>query len=167
MPIAVELPDSALRQLMDRLVGQSPGPRHDANVAFLVNVSWHDPDLALARRNNARTVRPDQPRPAVLQEVPRAHHIERRNALGDAHDEFDFGVRRLHDRVRRVWWRHKNDCGVRARLVRCFLHRIEDRPALVGGAALAWSNATHNLRAISSASFRVKRTLASGQPLHH
>ena len=105
--------------------------------AFFVNVRRHDADLALARRNDARTVRPDQPRAPVLQELPGAHHVERRNAFGDADDQFDLGVGGLHDGVGRERRRHEDHRGIRAGLVDRFLHGVEDRPALVRGAALA------------------------------
>ena len=50
------------RQLIDRLVGQRAALRHDADAAFLADVRGDDAGLALARRDDARAVRADQPR---------------------------------------------------------------------------------------------------------
>src|SRR5205823_6398098 len=47
-------------QLVHDLVGQRVGARHDADAARLVDVAGHDADLALTRRDHARTVRADQ-----------------------------------------------------------------------------------------------------------
>src|SRR5579863_6039130 len=43
------LPDATRAELVNRLIRQRPRARNDANVSFLVNMSWHDADLALAR----------------------------------------------------------------------------------------------------------------------
>ena len=68
---AGRLADAELRELADRFVGQRARARDDADVAFLVNVPRHDADLALARRDDARAVRSDQPRLLALAETPR------------------------------------------------------------------------------------------------
>ena len=102
----------------------------------------------------------------VLQKFPGLHHVERRNALGDADDQIDFRVGRFHDGVGRERRRHENHRGVGAGLVGRFLHGVEDRPALVRGAALARRDAADNLRAVSGAGFRMKRAFAAGQALH-
>src|SRR5205814_1770585 len=75
------LSDAALRKLMYGLVGQCARSRDDANIPLFVNVSWHDANLAFARRNNPRTIRADQSRAPVLQKFPGTHHVERGNAL--------------------------------------------------------------------------------------
>src|SRR3546814_1354146 len=57
---AGRLAEAILRGLIDGFIGQRAGPRHDPDLARLVNVSRHDADLAFARRDHARTVRTDQ-----------------------------------------------------------------------------------------------------------
>ena len=42
------------------------------------------------------------------------HHVEHRNALGDAHDQRNFGIDRLEDRVGGKGRRHVDDAGIRA-----------------------------------------------------
>ena len=46
--------------LPDRFVGQGPRTGNDPYFSRLVNVTWHNPDLALTRRNDTRAIRPDQ-----------------------------------------------------------------------------------------------------------
>src|SRR5580704_2186078 len=72
-----------------RLVGQRAGTRHDPDLAGLEDVARHDADLALARRHHARTVGPDQPRSRTRQRTLDLHHVEHRDALGDADHERD------------------------------------------------------------------------------
>ncbi len=66
------LADAARSELPDRLVGQRAAARDDADVSFFVNVAGRDADaaaavriLALAGRDDAGTVRPDEPRLGV------------------------------------------------------------------------------------------------------
>src|SRR5208282_4976920 len=160
------LSDSALRQLMYRLVSQRPGARHDPDIALFVDRPRHDSDLAFARRDDARTIRTDQARAPVLQKLPGAHHVKRWDALGNADNEFDFGVGRFHNRVRRVRWWHENHRSIRAGFFRSFLNGIKDRPALVCRSTLAGSYAADNLRAVSRARLRMESTFAPGQSLH-
>src|ERR1700728_1789359 len=51
-----------LCSLKHRLVSQRAGPRHDADLARLENISRHDADLALTCRHHAGAVRSNQPR---------------------------------------------------------------------------------------------------------
>ena len=60
------LPLPLARQLIDRLVGQRAALRDDADAAFLADVRGNDAGLALARRDDARAVRTDQPRVRVI-----------------------------------------------------------------------------------------------------
>ena len=160
-PNRSRLSNPPLRKLMHGFVSQRARPRNNPDRTFLVNRSRHDPDFAFARRNNSRTVRPDQPRAPVLQKLPRLHHVERRDALRDANDQVEFGVGRFHDRVRGKRRRHKNHGRVSARLVRSFAHRVENGPAFVRSSALARRDSTHNLRAVSRAGLGMKRAFAA------
>ena len=111
MPMQVLWPRPGLGRLEDCLVGQGPGARHDAHRAGAVDIAWHDADLALpgvmtpGQFGPMRTDRePDQCRLD-------SQHVQHRNALGDADDDADAGIRRLQDgirregrRARRSWW---------------------------------------------------------------
>ena len=48
--------------LVHGLVGERARAGNDCDPAFLVDVAGHDPDLALARLDDARAVRPNQSR---------------------------------------------------------------------------------------------------------
>jgi hypothetical protein len=96
------LAEAVVGRLVHRFVGQRAGARHDADLARLVDEARHDADLALARGDDARAVRSDQP--AVVVVAPAAltlHHVEHRDALGDADDQLHAGVGRLQDRIGR------------------------------------------------------------------
>ena len=74
-----------------------------------------------------------------------AQHVERGNALGDADDEVETGVRRLADRVGRARRRHEHHRRIGAGRGDGFAHRVEDRHAVDFGAALARRDAAHHL----------------------
>jgi hypothetical protein len=92
-----------------------------------VDVPRHDADLALVRRDHARAVRADQARGAALQVALGAHHVLDRDALGDADDEGDARLGRLHDRVGGARRRHVDDAGVGAGGGHGLAHGVEDR----------------------------------------
>src|SRR5439155_9541953 len=66
-PDAGGLAVAAGRELVDDLVGERAAPRHDADPAGRANVPGNDPDLALARRDQARAVGADEPCAALVQ----------------------------------------------------------------------------------------------------
>src|SRR5580692_297891 len=131
-----------------------------------MNPRGHDSDLAFARRNNARTVRPNQPGAAVLQILPRAYHIERRNALGNANDQFQLSIGGFHNRISRKWRRNENDRCIGASLADRFLDGVEDGPAFVSDATLAGSDSANDLGSVLRAGFRVKCAFPSSQSLY-
>src|SRR5271165_1589023 len=160
------LSDAARRQLIHRLVGQRARARDDADVPFLVDVRGHDANLAPARRDDTRTVRPNQPRVLRLQELPDFHHVHRGNAFGYADDQRHTGIGCFHNGVRRARWRNENHCRVGSGLLDRIAHRVEDRPALVRCAALAGSHATHNLGAVVGSVLGVECSFTPRQSLH-
>src|SRR5277367_4694209 len=139
------LPDPPRGELINRFVRQRARARDDPDGTFEMDSRRHDSDFALARRNDTRAVRPDEPRAPILQILPRANHIKRRNALSDADDQLHLSVGGFHNRIGGKWRRHENHRCIRAGLVDRFLHRVEDRPAFVSGAALAGSDPADDL----------------------
>src|SRR5262249_46464334 len=140
-------------------------------LAGAVDPAWHDADLALARRDDAGTVGPDQAHRASGRGDARQRsfdpdHVVGRDALGDARDHRDAGVGGFHDRVRREGGRHEDHRRVGAGLPHGLRHGVEDRDPLVHRSALAGSDAGHDLRAVLAARQRVEAALAAGQPLH-
>src|SRR5476651_2386127 len=59
---AGRLAEADSRGLGHGFIGERARARDDADLAALVDVARHDADLALARRDHARAVRPDQAR---------------------------------------------------------------------------------------------------------
>ena len=98
--------------------------------------------------------------------LPGAHHIQRRNALGDADDQFHLSIGGFHDRVGGKWRRHEDHRRIRPSLVDRFLHSVEDRPAFVSGAALAGSHSADDLGSVLRTGLRVECAFPPGQPLH-
>src|SRR6185437_5862656 len=134
---ARRLTESEVRQLPDGLVGERPAAADDADGTGLVDVTGHDADFALSRRDDAWTVGTNQPTGFVLEETHGAGHVENGNALGDGDDEGDTGVSGLHDGVGRAGGRHENHGGVGPGLLDGLGHGIEEREAFLAGAALA------------------------------
>src|SRR6185436_692554 len=133
---AARLSETDRGQLAHRLVGEGAGTRHHADRSALVYVAGHDADLDLVRRDDPATVGADQQRLAGLHPIAGLHHVQDRDALGDADHEIEAGIDRLVDGRRREGRRHVNHRDVGAgRLLRLF-HRLEYRYAFVALSAL-------------------------------
>ncbi len=103
------LPDAELRQLADRFVGQRAGARDHADVALQVNVTpGMMPILHLPGEMTPGQFGPISRVLRALQELPGLHHVERRNAFGDADHQRHARVGRFHDRVGRERRRHED-----------------------------------------------------------
>ena len=64
------------------------------------------PILHPSGRDDAWTIGADQPRFRAQERPLDPHHVEHRNALGDAHDQAHLGIDRLEDRIRGERGRH-------------------------------------------------------------
>ncbi len=89
IPTHVDWPMPGVGHRLDRLVGQRPGARHDADPALAVDRARDDPDLGPAGRGGAGAVRPDEPGAGGRTTSTDRDHVERRDALGDAEDRGD------------------------------------------------------------------------------
>ena len=157
MPMHVDWPEAAPRQLVDRFVGQRAALRDDADAAFLADVRGNDAGFALARRDDPRAVRADQPRVRmVLQERHRLEHVHDRNALGDADDERDARVGGFHDGVGGKRRRHEDHRGVGAGFLHGVGDGVEHRPAFVRRAALAGRDAADDVGVVRGAALAWK-----------
>ena len=158
--------DAALGELIDGFIGQRAGARNDADISRTMDMAWHDADFALARRNDARTVRADEARAAVLKKFPDPDHVERRNAFGDADDEFDFRIGGFHDGIGRKRRWNEDDRRVGIGGTYRLLHGIKYRPALMRATAFAGSDAADDLGAIFRACLSMERAFPAGEALH-
>jgi hypothetical protein len=101
------LAEALVRRLEHRLIGQRARTADDADRALLENMLpgmmpiLHSP--ASARRGSSgRSGATSMPGQRALD----AHHVEHRNALGDADDQRNLGIDRLEDRVGGEWRRN-------------------------------------------------------------
>ena len=178
------LADAARGELPHRFVGQRAAARDHADVSFFVNVSGRDADaasavriLAFAGRDDAGTIRADEPRLEVaLHRAFHPHHVAHRNAFGDGDDQFQSGVRAFENRIGGERRRHKHRAGGRAGLFDGFGDGVENRnlfPAVLKNlTAFAGGDAGDDLRAVINRELRVlapklpvmpwMRTLVSG-----
>ena len=159
------LPEALARRLEHRLIGQRARARDDADAAARENVARHDADLAFARRHDAGAIRADQGRLRALQRALDPHHVEDRNALGDADDERRLGVDRFADRVRRAGRRHIDHARVGAGFLPRFGDRVEDRQAEMDRAALAGRHAAHELGPVGHRLLGMERAVLAGEAL--
>src|ERR1700750_355577 len=97
---------------MHSFVGERPTTRDHTDVSWLVNISWHDADLAFTRSDNTRTVRADQARAFSLHVALHSYHVEHWNSFGNTNDEGDTSIDRFHDRISRKRWWHINHRGI-------------------------------------------------------
>src|SRR6266568_3979738 len=151
--------------LIDRLVGQRARARHDPHPAAVEDLSGHDADLAFPRGHDARAIRSDQPRFRSLQRPLHLHHVEHRDALGDAHDQRDLGLDRLADRVGGGGRRHVDDAGVAFGLPAGFGDGVEHRQAEMDRAALARRGAADHAGAVGDRLLGMERAVAAGESL--
>src|SRR6476619_4990269 len=133
-----------------------------------MNVTRHDPDLGLTRRDDPGAIRSDEPRTfsILLQKIVRPHHVVDRDTFRDADDQLDAGVRRLHDRVRGKRRRHEDQRAVRSFFFARFGNGIEDREPLVRRSAFSRRHAADDFRSVVAALNRVECSFASGDALH-
>src|SRR6186713_142677 len=159
------LAQSLVSRLEDGFVREGAGARHDADAALFVDEARHDADLAFARRDDARAVRPDESRAGAGERGLHAHHIVDRNALGDAHHELDAGIRRLEDRVRRKRRGHVDDAGSGASVLDRIGHRVEHGQIEVFFATAARRDTADHLGAVLDALLAMERALLAGESL--
>src|SRR6266513_1486522 len=164
-PDARGLADPAARQLAHDLVGQGAAARDDADGSGRVDVSRHDADLRLARRDDAGTIRPDEARRLLGEVVLHAHHVRDRDPLGDAHDQRHAGGRGLHDGVGRRERRHEDQGAVGGLGLDRLRDRVPDGEALVRRPALARRHPADDGGAVLLAARGVERPLAAGDAL--
>src|SRR6201994_2766933 len=159
------LAEADRRRLRHRFIGQRAGARHDADLAAAMDVAGHDADLAFAGRDHAGTVRSDETRLRALQRALYLHHVEHRDALGDADGKRNLRVDRFEDRIGRIGRRHiDRRRGCAGRLAR-LAHRVEHGQAEMRCAAFAGRSAADHLGAIGDGLLGMEGALVAGEAL--
>mmetsp|Transcript_19604 Transcript_19604/g.51117 ORF Transcript_19604/g.51117 Transcript_19604/m.51117 type:complete len:310 (+) Transcript_19604:104-1033(+) len=149
------------------LVCQGAGARHDADLARCVDVTRHDPDLALARLDDARAVGADEAGFALaLHDLLHPDHVVLGDALRDAYHQVHLGLDRLEDGGRGPRGRHID--GRRSGPSGClgFSYAGKDRAIQVGGAALLGVDSAHNLGPVVDRLLRMECAILSCKALH-
>src|SRR5690348_11098460 len=160
------LPDAKTCELIDGFVGQRAAAANHANVALLVNAAGHDPNFAFAWRYDAGAVQADEPRLVKVYGSCCADHVNDGNALGDADDEWNFGIGGFKNRVSSIGRRNKNHGSIGAGSLHCLLDGIENGTLQVFRAALPWSNSAHDVGAILNHLLRVESAFTAGKALY-
>src|ERR1700693_1201249 len=151
--------------LEHRLVGERARARHDADLAALVDVAGHDADLALARRDHARAGRTDEPRLGARERALDFHHVEHRDALGDAHDQRHLGGDRLENSVGGAGRRHGDRTRVGGGLGPRLGGGVEHRQAKLRRAAFARRHTPHHPGAVLDRLLGMERAVLAGEAL--
>ncbi|MND44866.1 hypothetical protein D3C80_357150 [compost metagenome] len=162
---AGRLAEAGVGGLLHSFVGQGAGTRNDTDLAWQVNVTWHDADLALARSDDAWAVRADQGNTQLVALDLGIQHVQGRNAFGDADDQLDAAESRFQDRVFAERSRNVDNRSVSTGSRNGFFNGVEHWQAQVSGAALAWGHAANHLGAVGDGLFGVESTLRAGEAL--
>ena len=165
-PDARGLTDAERRELTHRLVGEGARLREHPDGPLLVDVPGHDANLAFAGGDDARAVRANEARGAALEEAAHPHHIEHRDAVGDADHQAAAGVGGLGNGVGRPDGRDENARDIGALGADGGLDRVEDRHLAVE--ALAAAERRHprdHVGPVLDARARVERPGLAGDPL--
>src|SRR5208282_6013073 len=93
------------------------------------------------------------------------HHVEHRDALGDADDQRDFGVDGFADRIRRAGRWYVDHAGVATGFATRFGHGVEHRQVEVRGAALSGRSAADHLGAIGGRLLGMECAVLAGKAL--
>ena len=114
---------------------------------------------------HARAVRPDQARLRADERALDLHHVQHRDALGDADDQRDLGVDRLADRIRGAGRRHIDHAGSAPVLARASATVSNTGRPEMRRAALARRDAAHHLGAVGDRLLGVERAVLAGETL--
>ena len=126
----------------------------------------HNADLAVARGDDTRAIRPDQPRIARLGIVISLNHIRFGNAFGNTDNQLEASIGRFHDRIRGKRRRHENDGDICTRRLDPFGDGVEDRHTLKVLTALTRCCPTDDLGAVFDHLFGMERPFSACNGLH-
>src|ERR1700674_3307583 len=151
--------------LEHRLVGERARARHDADLAALVDVAGHDADLAFARRDHPRAVGADEPRLRAYERALDLHHVEHRDALGDADDQRHLGGDGLENGVGGPRRRHVDCGGISVGPGACLGDGVEHRQPEMRRAAFTRRDTAHHLGAVLDRLLGMERAVLAGEAL--
>jgi hypothetical protein len=174
---ARRLANAARGELPNGFVGERAAAGDNADISFLMNVAGRDADaapalriLAFPGRDDAGTVRADEPRGFTFHRAFDLYHVVNRNSFRDGDDEFETGIHALENSVARKGRGNKHRAGSRAGLFHGISDGVEDGHFLAAMfeelSALAGRNTGHNLRAVINGELSMPRAEAAGDALN-
>lgn len=99
------LPEPSLRRLVHGFVCEGAGSRDNAYPPSLVNETWHDTDLTLARSDDTRAIGTNESCLALgFEDVGDADHVVLGNAFCDANDKWHFSFNSFFNTFSGNWW---------------------------------------------------------------
>jgi len=132
-----------------------------------MNVAGHDSDLAFARADNARTIGTNQTCRLIGQIFLNLDHVQRRDALGNANNDWDSGSGGFHNRIRCEGRRNINHGRIRAGFLHGVGYSVENRNAFMRRAALAGRDSAYNVRSILNHLLCMEGALFARDSLNH
>jgi hypothetical protein len=154
------LTELMVRGLVDSLVSEGAGAGYNSDLAFLVDVTRHDSDFALARLNDSGAVRSDKTGLVLgLHDGLDLDHVEGGDALSDADNEIHFGLDGLQDGVGSEGRGHVDDGSLGASGGFGLGDGAVDGKSEVSGAGLALVHSTNDLSAVGEGLLGVESTL--------
>ncbi len=123
------------------------------------------PTLQASGGDDARRVGADEPGLGALQRAPHAHHVEHRNALGNADHQRNLRGNGFQHGIRGAHRRHIDDADLGTGSLHRLVHAIENRQVKMFAAALARRHAGHQAGAIGNSALAMKGALGAGNAL--
>ena len=130
-----------------------------------MNVTGHDPDLALLGRDQSGAVWSDEGDACFLNGLVNADHVQHGNAFGNRGDDFDSRIDCFQDRIGSERRRHKDHRGVSAHFLDGLVAGVENGQVANGLSAFAGRHTADHVRAVLETTVRVELTDAAGDTL--
>src|SRR6267142_2368201 len=159
------LADAEFGQLVYGFVGERAAAADDADISLLVDAARHDSDFAFAGRDDAGAVGADEASLLGIHGGGDAHHVQRRDAFGDANDERNFRIRSFENGIGGIRRRDEDHGSIRSRGFRGVGDSIENGPLEMLGAAFAGGDAADDIRSVLDHLLRVEGAFAAGEAL--
>lgn len=118
--------------------------------------------------NDSRAVGTDQAALRLThQGMLNANHIMLRNALSNAHNQWDFGFKGFQDGCSSSWWWHIDHRGISFGRLLCFAYWSEYGQIQMLLASLLWRYTANDFCSIIQCLFAVERALFTSKSLHN
>jgi len=131
-----------------------------------MDVSGHDPRLALSRGDDAWAIGADQPHLLPFEDSPCRYHVANRDPFGDADCQGNAGIGRFENGVGRSRRRDEDHGNIGAGALDCLLDRVENRDPLDLIPTLAGGDAGNDLASVISALTGVVHSASAGDSLN-